>query len=338
MSNDGEQKPELKESEKILEQIEAMKKGTPTSSKPAEDQVKADVPSTPEKVEPQPTAQTEPAPKGQAEETKAPTDKKEGKPEVDIREWAKKKGIKEGDTESILKNYRELERKLSQLNSERNKTEDIRLGPVTQFPPQHTPWQPTPQMAPWQPSQPYFQPSPQDREAIIQQEADRFNIPVEDFKRILPMVNEVSEIKLNRRLQELQSRYDSQLAELARGNKRSSEFNELMTDPLFTSPEVAFEIDQIFNENPLRLKLEPTPYTSAFKEALERIARKKLQGEVSGEVTPLPSSPPKEGGKGSVSSVPVVETPQSIVDRFKKMSVEDMKKQLTSIGAIPPDH
>jgi hypothetical protein len=175
---------------------------------------------------------------------------------------------------------------------------------------------------------------------MIAQEAARFNMTSEDFERLLPLVNEITDLKLNRTQQMLQAKYDAQLAELNRGNKRNAEFNELMADPLFTKPEVAFEIDKIMSENPGRLLLEPTPWTNAFKEALERLGRRKLQGDVPEvEVAPQPTNPPKQGGRGTVSGNPSVETQQSILERFKKSNSEDMQKTLVSLGALqPPEH
>jgi hypothetical protein len=160
----------------------------------------------------------------------------------------------------------------------------------------------------------------------------------EDLERLLPLVNEVTELKLGRERQMLQSKYDSQLADLTRGNKRNAEFNDLMADPLFTTPEVAFEIDQIMAENPRRLQLEPTPWTNMFKDALERIARRNLQGKTGQEeATPnYPSTPPKGGGKGSSPANPVPNAPGSLIDKFKALDTAEMEKQLAQIGAIPP--
>lgn len=355
MSKDVEAKPEAKtevlESEKILADIEALTKGkTPPSqeaSKPATEVKPVESEKTTSDKAPKPTMEQEPAPKGKAEETKAQDDKKSGKPEVDIREWAKRKAINPDDTESVLKAYREMERKLSQINANKPAEGNVPRGtngPIPQDPPVYQPtptWQPpqfgwAPQPT-WQPTYPPAPPQYADRRSIIEQEAARFNMTPDDLERLLPLVNEVTELKLGRERQMLQARYDAQLADLNRGNKRNAEFNELMADPLFTTPEVAFEIDQIMAENPRRLQLEPTPWTNMFKDALERIARKNLQGKTTQEeVIQHPSNPPKEGGRGSSPVIPSSNSPSSLLEKFKELDAVEMEKQLSSIGAIPP--
>jgi hypothetical protein len=214
--------------------------------------------------------------------------------------------------------------------------------------PQSPPWQPQPQVPAWQPQPQYYPPQgyqPQyiDRRAILEQEAARFNMTPEDLERILPLMNEVTQLKTNQIRQELQARYDAQLNQLSRENKRSTEFNELMVDPLFTKPEVAFEIDQIMNENPRRLQLEPTPWTNMFKDALERIARKNLQAngesvEQTNGSQGLPSTPPKGGGRSSSPGIPVSNSPGNLIEKFKDLDTKEMEKQLAAIGAIPPAH
>jgi len=358
MSKDVETKPEAKaevlESEKILADIEALSKGkTPPSadaSKLATEAKPAESEKTTSEKAPKPTMEQEPAPKGKAEETKAHDDKKSGKPEVDIREWAKRKAINPDDTESVLKAYREMERKLSQINANKVQDNNVPQGNVPRGTTENQPYQPIPNWQPpqsgftpqpawngWQPTYPTVQPQYLDRRSIIEQEAARFNMTPDDLERLLPLVNEVTELKLNRERQMLQAKYDAQLADLNRGNKRNAEFNELMADPLFTTPEVAFEIDQIMAENPRRLQLEPTPWTNMFKDALERIARKNLQGKNNQEeVVQHPTNPPKEGGRGNSPVVPVSNSPGTILEKFKDLDAAEMEKQLASIGAIPP--
>lgn len=340
MSNETNSKPEEKtqplESEKILSDIKAMQKGkTPPEAEAVKSVEEAPKESVPEKA-PKPTVET-PAPNGKAEEATAPADKKEGKPEVDIREWAKRKGFKDGDQESVLRAYREMERKLSQVNAERK--EDVPRGtmPAWQPTPQaQPPWQPAPQN--WGQPQQWGQPPFVDRKAIIEQEAARFNMTTEDFERLLPLVNEVTNLKISQTQAALQAKYDAQLAELNRGHVRNSEFNELLSDPLFTNEEVAFEINKIFESNPQRLKLEPTPWHSAFNEALSNIARRNLQANYAQESSSLPSAPPKGGGRSPSPVIPTKSNSNDLIEKFKSLDTQEMEKQLSSIGAIPPAH
>lgn len=163
-------------------------------------------------------------------------------------------------------------------------------------------------------------------------------MPPEDFERILPLINEVADLKLSRTQAMLQAKYDAQIADLSRESKRSSEFNQLLSDPLFTNEEVAFEINKIFEANPKRLQLEPTPWHNAFNEALANIARRNLQGTPQAEENgnPLPSAPPKSGGQSTSMSIPSNNPPGTVIDKFKRLDTKDMEKELLGLGAIKP--
>jgi hypothetical protein len=153
-------------------------------------------------------------------------------------------------------------------------------------------------------------------------------------------MNDLTDIKVRPMVQAIKSEYDAKLAELMRGNKRNAEFNELLTDPLFTNEEVAFEINKIFETNPQRLKLEPTPWHNAFNEALSNIARRNLQGikDDAPQDSSLPTTPPKGGGRSQSPSIPTRNSPNELIERFKDLDTKEMEKQLASIGAIPPAH
>lgn len=323
--SDGELKKEPTGSEKLKAEIEAMQsaQAKPEVSTP-------EVPSaqsTPEKA-PQPTAEINPAPAlaGQAEsQPQAPTDKKAGKPETDIKEWAKRKGIK--DEESALRSLRELERELTRSRQQ------AKVEPTV---PQGTPqWQPTPQYAP----PPVYQPAPQypppfvDRQRILEQEAANYGMQPDDFEKVLKVASDISAIQMRR----LKAEQESEMSEIRRENRRNSEMRELMQDPLFSNEEVQFEMHAILKENPKALDLEPTPLINAFNEAQRRLARRYLEKGRSAEAEvakPFPSKPPTEGTRGSSPSFEQ-NSETELLKTFQKGSAEEMKKVLTSIGARP---
>lgn len=327
----------------IKAKIDAMKKGDTSApivaAKPAVEEAaipaQGSAQSTPEKA-PQPTAETQAAPvqTGQADDQPvAPTDKKEGKPEVDIREWAKRKGIK--DEESALKSLRELERKLSQSNAKKTPEPG-----VIQFPAQQ--WQPTPQ---YQPQQPYYPPPPQypqyppvNRNQIIQEEAARRGWDPNDFEKVLSLATEISEINTRKVAAQLKTEYDGRLSEIDKENRRNTEMRELMQDPLFTNQDVQFEMHKVLEENPKALELEPTPRIWAFQQAQIRLARRYLQdqqsgSEDSGQTKNLPTKPPTEASRGQASFEAPSEA--ALLEQFNKGSAAEMRAVLNRIGARP---
>lgn len=310
------------ESEKILEQIEALK----TQSNQEKPQPEIQVP--PEKA-PEPTVESKAAPgkSGQAvSQTEAPSDKKPGKPEVDIKEWASKKGIRDAD--SAFRSLREMEQRLSRANAELQAARDVPRG--TNQPPQY---QPQPQF------NPQFSPSsypnyPMDREKIMEQEAKRYNMAPEDFERVLSLSNDIAAMHARR----MKVEYDSQLQEITRETRRNSELRELMQDPLFTNEKVQFEMHKVLEENPRAFTHEPSPYLYAFNEAQRRLARQYLQegrsSEESGGKSSIPTEPPKEGHSGpdmNFEKKPMNGIPEAFL---KASTAEEQRKILTSLGAV----
>lgn len=308
--------PNELESDKLLAQIEAVKSGTQEAQSPdkapqAESEVKAAAAESNDKG-----AQ---AVKQDVIETPAKADKSAD----DVREWAKKKGIR--DEESALRSLRELERKMHKMNYEA-KVKDEAPRPS---------YQPAPQ---W--NQPAYQPAPapvypyqMDREKIIEMEAKRYNMAPEDFERVLNLTNDLYAVKER----QLKAHYDSQLQEIGRETRRNSELRELMQDPLFTNPKVQFEMHKVLEDNPQAFTHEPTPYLYAFNEAQRRLARQYLQdgGSVTEDKGSLPSEPPKEGSRGS-SPVESFNKENRIMESFSKAKTADEQREILSrIGAVP---
>lgn len=340
MTKDGQLNP-TETSEQIKERIDKMKRemrqptqapstaATANGTPPDQSDKSSESAQSKANESPQTTPVQETASSSKAEQAvgspSAPAQKAD-KREVDIREWAKKKGIK--DEESALRSLRELERKLHEKSYEAKQSTPAPAAPE---------WQPSPQWTPPRPSAPT--PPPQympDRRRIIEEEAAKLNMLPEDFEKVVTVANEISRINVERMRQDLKSQYDSQIYEIQRENRRNSELRELMTDPLFTNPEVQFEMHQILESNPKALELEPAPYTNAFHEAQRRLARRYLQENQSTEEKsgPLPNRPPSDSGRGSAASEPTTE--ESLKERFyAAKTAEEKAKILTSIGARP---
>lgn len=319
-------------SEQFKQRIMAKRSGkTPPEPKPvvevAKDAPVASAQSTPEKA-PEPTVEKDTASSSKAEQavdqTQVPSDKKEDKPEVDIREWARIKGIK--DEDSALRSLRELEQKLTRMAREAKPVQREQNVPRGTMEPQ---WQPQPQV-PVQPSYPPYV----DQKAILEAEAARYNLPPEDFERVLKVAVDVS----NFTRKQLEAQYQKEIAEIKRETGRTTEFRELMADPLFNDPEVQFEMHKVLEDNPNAFTYEPAPYSWAFNEAQRRIARRYLQErrvESDGSKSGLPSTPPSERSRGNAVPGPNDNHEKTLMDKFLKAgSAKEKRDMLTSIGAI----
>lgn len=330
--SDGKQK-EIPESEKILAQIEEAQQAKSSKAESTPDLAISPAQNDPEKGT-NPTDKTEAAPQGQAVSPQmAPSDKKQDKPEVDIREWANKKGLKDAD--AAFRSLRELEQKFSKAQAalreqERNVPRGTPDYPQQGYAPQ---FQPQPQ---WQPQPNYYAPPPpyQDplyKEKILEMEAAKRGWDKEDFKKVLELADEVSDMKIRR----IQAQNDARYAELEKETRRNSELNELLKDPLFTNPEVQFEMHKVLEENPKAFTLEPSPYLYAFNTAQKRLARKYLQENISGEERQvLPSQPPKDSSRSASPGIDKNPANQITEEFSKAKTSEEQFKILSRLGAI----
>lgn len=331
--SDGE--PKVPESEKILAQIEAAQQAAKSEVKSVSEEGTQSAQSAVETPSQSTEQKTAPAESGQAVsqdiKEQAPAVKAD-KPVDDVREWAKKKGIKDAD--AALRSLRELERELHRRSFEAKSSGNVPRGETPQVQPQ---WQPQPQMPAWnpQPVPPQYPAYPIDREKIIEQEAKRYNMAPEDFERVLSLSNDIVAMQTRR----LKAEFDAQLQEINRETRRNSELRELMQDPLFTNEKVQFEMHNVLKENPQAFTLEPSPYLYAFNEAQRRLARQYLQdgsneSERSDVKSSLPSRPPSEGSRGSNPSFEKSKE-ETILENFDKAkTAEEKRKILTSLGAV----
>lgn len=339
--SDGEPKTQVPESERLKAQIDAeiQKANEAQNTKPVTEPVvsaqsPAEAPSQPADKQ---AASAPTSEKADVNVEKAPA-KPADKQSDDVREWAKRKGIK--DEESALRSLRNLERELHRRSFEdrqKGGAEDVQR-PVAPY------YQPTPQMPPaWQPTpavpayQPPSNPGFIDRKALVAQEAERYGMTPEDFERVLAVSNDIADVRLRR----LKAEFDSEIKEMRRETRRNSEFADLMQDPFFANPEVQFEMHKVLEENPKALTFEPAPYTYAFNEAQRRLARRYLQGDKVPKPTEekdsnrLPTTPPSEGARGSSFGGAELSAEESIVAKFNQAKdAEEQKKILSSLGAV----
>lgn len=329
MEKDGELS--VPESEKMLAEINAAKQAAAAqeASKSEEGTQSAQstegTPSQPSEEKAAPGKSGQAVSQNVVESAPVKTDKQGD----DVREWAKKKGFK--DEESILRSFRELEREYH-----RSKFEAKKDAPRGTFEPPVQPpaYQPTPsfQQPSYQPPAYSYPPNPMDREKILEMEAAKRGWDKEDFRKVLELADEVSEMKARR----IQAQNETRYRELEREKVRSEGIRELMRDPLFTNEEVVFEMHNVLKENPQAFTLEPSPELYAFKEAQMRLVRKKiLQGNGNqSEARSLPSNPPPDTGKGSNPSIEQTKENQ-ILEKFKQAkTAEEQKKILESLGAV----
>lgn len=320
---------EVLESDKILEQIDALKSGKSQEvpEKSVESAQSSDSAPKNESQDQTASAKSEQAvTQDVKEETPAKAEPVADKSNDDVKEWARKKGIKSAD--DAFRSLRELERKMHRMTYEEKQKQNVPHGTIPA-------WQPAPQVNPapypqYPPAYPY--PDPMYQERMLEAEAQKRGWDKDDFKKVLDLANEVSEVKVRRIQQETQARY----AELERESHRNTELFELMKDPYFTNEKVQFEMHRVLEENPEAFKYEPSPYRYAYDEAQKRLARKYLQGETVEDErsNKLPKNPPKDGGTNSPPSFDK-SGESKIIDEFSKAKDADgMKAILTRLGAV----
>lgn len=278
------------------------------------------------------TPATEPKTESKPDPAQAPVqpaaERAAGENSVDLKEWAKKKGIDWKTDEATLSYLR----KRDQDWHAKRQAEKAREG-VT--PPSFAPPPPGYQ-APVQPTQPPGIPSRQ----VLENIARTYNMTVEDAERLATFNRDFFEVAMrNERAQ-----WQTKIAEIERENQKNSVFRELSSDPVFRRPDVAYEfhnvLEQMQEADPQSFEQDPSAYKRAFDRALQNIARRNLEGQALQEgvppgarmVTP-PTMPPRPLGRGSGGGVYEAENAIDPV-QFAKLSLEEKRKALDSLGLI----
>ena len=280
------------------------------------------------------TAEAEVKPEPQPAAAKRVEDPKpsESKDQLDVKEWAKKKGIDWTTDESILK---ALHRSDQAFHEKRQR--ERQMEPANQpgyIPPAYTP--PAPPVN-YQPAPAYAQP-PQNNRAMIENIARTYNMTADDAEKLLPMMKDFYEAAnaVERK------RIEEKMATLERENQKNSVFRELASDPAFRNPEVAMEYHKTLEEmqasDPRSFEEDPRQYVKVFDRALANIARRKLMGQPLQEAVPpiakLPTNPPRQRGEASGGGALENENSMSS-QQFARLSLKEQRDYLTALGLRP---
>lgn len=309
-----------KTSDQILAEIEAIKSNQVSESpaRPDSEVVSApEVGDAPEsKMDKQP--QTEAA-SDASEDTTAPLgESSKGQGKADINEWMKKKGFR--SVEDMANSLRNLERELSRRPA---KGLDETRPPAPDYQIQTPPPQPR-----------YYPPQPN-----IEEIAKQYNLPAEDFERVMKVSKDISEFNVRMAVTPLAQEVQRLNAML---QKKASD-EELERDPAYRNRLVMKEMYQIMESDP-SIRDTPDPRRAAYQKALINLGRKYVDGiEGSGvdqeERSGLPTTPPPVGktGQGSKGSHMKTVVGKMTQEKFNSLSAEQMEKYLAQHGVVRTD-
>jgi hypothetical protein len=174
--------------------------------------------------------------------------------------------------------------------------------------------------------------------------AKQYGLSPEDFERVAPLANDMAQAAVRQELSRVLPPLMNQVQGVHREVGRQKELVDLMSDPVFKAPQVQFEMDRIFKEEPNTFVAQTQPIRYAYEKALTRIARANLGGSsgataasTASGVVPSSSKPPAtaggngNGGGGAPSGAPQEMTPEI----FAGKSMAEKQAYLTAIGARP---
>jgi len=314
----SEQKPEGKlTSADIKKQIEEAKEAMKNSGKPLTGQFANEInasESTPEKL---PKAEVKPEPEKAAKSVEVAKTT-----EVDLKEWAKKKGIDWTTEDTVLSALRKSDEQFHRKRQEEKSREQAQ-PPFVATPP---------------PAYPTYQPPPVNSRQFLENVARDYNMTVEDAERLMKFNHDfyqaVSKQDRERQQKEMEA--------IRRENQKNSVFRELSSDPVFRDPRVGQEFSLVLEEmqksDPQSFEQDPNAYKRAYDRTLINIARRDLEGQPLQEGTSLipkpPTNPPRPLGQGSGGGA--LENEGAIDPReFAKLSLEDKRRMLDRAGLRP---
>lgn len=277
------------------------------------------------------------APKGEEPQSKSVL--KTGNAELD--EWLEKKGPM--TVENLAHSYRESEREMYRTMEEARKAQGQPVIPPPVVPPANfPPYYPAPVPQQWGP--PAYNPQPQiNPQANIEALAKQYGLSPEDFEKVAPLVNDMARSVVDSTLQRVLPPIMNQVNGVNREVGRQKELVDLMSDPVFKTPQVQFEMDRIFKEEPNIFVAQAHPLRYAFEKALMRRGRDNLGGstgqpaQIVPGVVPSSSKPPAmaggngNGGGGAPSGTPQDMTPEV----FAGLSMAEKMAHLNAIGVRP---
>jgi len=247
---------------------------------------------------------------------------------VDLKEWAKKRGIDWTTEESVLSALRKSDQEFHKRQQERKSKEQVQ----TQFAPPPTYQQPSYSNGYYPPA---YVPPPTP---VVENIARQYNMTVEDVQRLSAFNRDFFEVLIKQELE----RRDRRMEEISVENTKNTVFRELASDPVFRRPDVGEEfhrvIDQMQGSDPTSFEKDPNQYRRAFETAVYNIGRRNLEGRILVEGVPPnpsymtpPTSPPKPLGQGSGGGY---QDNENSIDpkEFAKMSLEDKRKTMERMG------
>lgn len=257
---------------------------------------------------------------------------------AELDEWLEKKGPM--TLENLASSYRESEREMYRKMDEARKTQGQPVTPPPAVPPANFP--PYYQFPPVQP--PAYIPPPVQPQMNVEALAKQYGLSPEDFEKVAPLANDMARSVVDQEFNRRMPALYQQVQGVSREVGRQKELVDLMSDPVFKAPQVQFEMDRIFKEEPNTFVAQTQPIRYAYEKALTRIARANLGGS-NGQpspttvlgVVPPPSKPPATaGGNGSGGGGAPSGTPQEITSEiFAGLSMAEKMAHLNAIGVRP---
>lgn len=312
-------------SAEIKKQIEAAKTEIKDSGMPLNGMLANEINASASTPENKPIAESKPEPIQAAEQK--PTGS------VDLKEWAKKKGIDWTTEDSVLSALRKSDEAFHKRQQEKKSRESQ---------------PPAPNYAPQQPAyqQPYgyqqaYVPQPPNSRQIVENVARQYNMLPEDVERLAAFNRDFFETAMASERQ----RQAKEMEAIRVENQKNSVFRELSSDPAFRNPEVAVEfhnvLDVMQEQEPESFERDPSAYKRAYDKAMANIGRRYLEGRPLQEGVPptatpvnLPTKPPRQLGTGSGGGS--LENENGIDPKeFAKLPLEEKAKFLAKMGLKP---
>lgn len=254
---------------------------------------------------------------------------------AELDEWLAKKGPM--TLENLAQSYRESEREMHRKAQEARTPGQPPVTPPVTVPPVNYP----PFMyAPPAYVPPAYSPAPAQPNVSVEALAKQYGLSPEDFERVAPLVSDMARSVVDSTLSRVLPPIMNQVQGVNREVGRQKELVDLMSDPVFKVPQVQFEMDRIFKEEPNAFAAQAQPIRYAYEKALTRIARQNLGGSTGATATapgvvPSNSRPPAtaggngNGGGGAPSGTPQEMTPES----FAGLSMAEKMEYMKSVGA-----
>lgn len=243
-----------------------------------------------------------------------PPEQTEAKTEgFDPADYVKKKGWK--TAEDAAQSFRELEKKFHEGNQKPKEVPQYGQPPMA--PNSYPPGAYQPPVNPWGPQ-------PQISE---EQVAASYGWHVDDFRKMLPLLRDMTQAQLRQVREENQKRWE----DMNRQAERSTDMTNVFAHPAFGNTDVRAEMHEILTKNPELMK-ESKPYSTALKEALANLGLRSIAGGNRPGPTVQTTPPEMAGSKGAGGSLPGKRLSMPSMKELEGKTPEEMEKILKSAG------